>query len=94
MNMVIKAVIGNGITGDAYILGSNEQLDGRRKLSLLRSQAEAANALCEEYEAKIKQLEQEHTTKDHELLSLQIRTRNLEEQLDKAENELTTTSAK
>ncbi|KAG1447481.1 hypothetical protein G6F56_009247 [Rhizopus delemar] len=66
----------------------------KEKLSLLRSQAEAANALCEEYEAKIKQLEQEHTTKDHELLSLQIRTRNLEEQLDKAENELTTTSAK
>lgn len=32
--MVIKAVIGNGITGDAYILGSNEQLDGRRVDSL------------------------------------------------------------
>ncbi|KAG0753472.1 hypothetical protein G6F57_007505 [Rhizopus arrhizus] len=66
----------------------------KEKLTLLRSQAEQANALCEEYEAKIKQLEQEHTAKDHEILSLQIRTKNLEEQLDKAESQLQTTSSK
>ncbi|ORE10189.1 DUF221-domain-containing protein [Rhizopus microsporus var. microsporus] len=64
----------------------------KEKLADLRSQAESANALCEEYEAKIKQLEQEHTSKDHELLSLQIRIKNLEEQLDKTENSLQTTS--
>lgn len=64
----------------------------KEKLSLLRSDAEAANSLSEEYEARIKQLELEHTSKDHEILSLQIRTKNLEEQLDKIESQLQTNS--
>lgn len=59
-----------------------------QKLASLRAEAEAANALAEEYEAKIKQLELEHTSKDHELLSVQIRAKNLEEQLDKTEAKL------
>lgn len=29
-DIVTKSVIGNGIAGNAYILGSNELLDGRR----------------------------------------------------------------
>ncbi|GAA5804541.1 hypothetical protein HPULCUR_010041 [Helicostylum pulchrum] len=64
------------------------------KLANLRSEAEASNALAEEYEAKIKQLELESTSKDHELLSIQIRAKNLEDQLDKAEAQLQLTSAK
>ncbi|KAI8087916.1 uncharacterized protein B0P05DRAFT_577814 [Gilbertella persicaria] len=64
-----------------------------QKLASLRAQAEQATALAEEYEAKIKQLELEHTSKDHELLSLQIRAKNLEEQLDKTEEKLHQTSA-
>ncbi|KAI8066136.1 hypothetical protein BDF21DRAFT_346071 [Thamnidium elegans] len=64
------------------------------KLANLRAEAEASNALAEEYEAKIKQLELESTSKDHELLSIQIRAKNLEDQLDKAEAQLQLTSAK
>ncbi|KAI9475882.1 MAG: hypothetical protein EXX96DRAFT_486591 [Benjaminiella poitrasii] len=64
-----------------------------KKLATLRAEAEQANALAEEYEAKIKQLELEHTSKDHELLSLQIRTKNLEEQLDKTEAKLQSCSS-
>ncbi|KAI8983528.1 hypothetical protein BDB01DRAFT_760506 [Pilobolus umbonatus] len=63
------------------------------RLNLLRSQTEAANAECEEYEARIKQHEQEHTSKDHEILSLQIRSKNLEDRLDKTEAQLRTISA-
>jgi tropomyosin len=65
----------------------------KKKLASLRAEAEQANALAEEYEAKIKQLELEHTSKDHELLSIQIRAKNLEEQLDKTEAKLHTVSA-
>ncbi|GAN04795.1 kinesin family member C1 [Mucor ambiguus] len=65
----------------------------KEKLASLRAEAEAANALAEEYEAKIKQLELEHTSKDHELLSIQIRAKNLEDQLDKTETKLQTVSA-
>ncbi|ORE22507.1 DUF221-domain-containing protein [Rhizopus microsporus] len=82
-------------TRTEYVMADNLNMypdDSCSKLADLRSQAESANALCEEYEAKIKQLEQEHTSKDHELLSLQIRIKNLEEQLDKTENSLQTTS--
>ncbi|CEG82530.1 hypothetical protein RMATCC62417_17210 [Rhizopus microsporus] len=33
-DIIISTVIGKGITGDAYVVGSNEQLDGRRTDSL------------------------------------------------------------
>lgn len=42
----------------------------------------------------MKQLEAEHTAKDHEILSLQIRVKNLEEALEKTESQLQEMSAK
>lgn len=42
----------------------------------------------------MKQLEAEHTAKDHELLSLQIRVKNLEETLEKTEAKLKEMSTK
>ncbi|KAI8362691.1 hypothetical protein EDC96DRAFT_444876 [Choanephora cucurbitarum] len=68
--------------------------DSKSRLASLRADAEQATALAEEFEAKIKQLELEHTNKDHELLSIQIRAKNLEEQLDKTEDALHQISAK
>jgi tropomyosin len=39
-------------------------------------------------------LESEHTSKDHEILSLQIRVKNLEEQAEKVETSLRNTTQK
>ncbi|RUP47499.1 hypothetical protein BC936DRAFT_145670, partial [Jimgerdemannia flammicorona] len=62
------------------------------KLESLRNEADAAVARAETSEAKVKQLEAEHISKDHDIQSLTIRVKNLEEQLDKAETSLTDTT--
>ncbi|RCH78061.1 hypothetical protein CU098_000140, partial [Rhizopus stolonifer] len=57
------------------------------KLSLLRSEAESARTTGDEYAAKIKTLEDENIQKEHEITSVLVKIKRLEEKLKKAQDE-------
>ncbi|RUS31551.1 hypothetical protein BC938DRAFT_477577 [Jimgerdemannia flammicorona] len=61
------------------------------KLESLHNKADTTVAHKETSEGKVKQLKAEHISKDHDIQSLTIYVKNLEEQLDKAETSLTDT---
>lgn len=56
-------------------------------MSLLRSEAESARTTGDEYAAKIKTLEDENIQKEHEITSVLVKIKRLEEKLKKAQDE-------
>ncbi|KAI9488133.1 hypothetical protein BDB00DRAFT_884950 [Zychaea mexicana] len=76
------AATGQSFASSKYLGGTGVD---NVKLTSLRGEVEAANTRADDAEARVKQLEAEHTQKDHELSSLESRVKLLQEQLDKAE---------
>ncbi|KAI8138086.1 hypothetical protein BJV82DRAFT_646641 [Fennellomyces sp. T-0311] len=76
------AATGQGFASSKYLGGTGVD---NVKLTQLRGEVETANTRADEAEARVKQLEAEHTQKEHELSSLESRVKLLQDQLDKAE---------
>lgn len=55
-----------------------------QKIASIRTEADAANAKVEELEAKLKEIEQEHTQQEREIVSLNNKNKQLEEDLETA----------
>ncbi|KAI8994771.1 hypothetical protein BDB01DRAFT_841125 [Pilobolus umbonatus] len=83
-----------GYKGQAY--ASSTVLGGTGvdnvRLAELRAEADTANAKADEYSALIKQLELDHISKFHDIRSLTSKAKQLEAELEKAEDALKTTS--
>lgn len=59
-----------------------------QKIASVRAEADAANAKVEELEAKLKEITQEHTQQEREIVSLNNRNKQLEEELETAQEAL------